>query len=198
MIVLPKSAKVEVTMITRKTDQGYDTDVDYSVRKGDYAGGMHTVGVFKTISEAHAETIKAAAECHKQVAEAPVESRYIQEMPEKYAGPKWKKDGEYWVFQTEKNFAVKAVVEKTPIVGETGMFIVQCALVDYGTEQTYEFLKNEFPTEENALQNALAHIATKGMRYAKALEPFVGFIPTLQRRQIRRRQKRERRKLQPT
>lgn len=197
MLVLPKSAKIEVSMITKKTNMGYETDVDYEVRKGGWASGNRTVGVFDTIPEARAAVAKVAAECNKTVAEALLKAGYIEKIPERFASPKdpvdeaaengdWRTrqnmawlriDPSNWTFSPLNNigFIALAVVEQESKVCGEGKWIAQYAVQGNGQDiGTYEFTPRKYDTEKDALDGVLRCIAEKDRRCARALKWYLG------------------------
>ena len=178
MLVLPKSSKVEVTMITKKTDRGYETDVDYDVKKGDLACGERTVGVFKTIPEARVATAKVAAECNKNVAEALLKAGYIKEMPERFTSQKESVDN-----AEEKGKGFKTIKLDIPkssgvsaeiyISGEKGEFYGGYTVCE-GTGGRAEYPEpgtdSPFDTKEDAFRAEINEIADFSPRVRKALQ----------------------------
>lgn len=83
----------------------------------------------------------------------------------------------YWHFSPTKNigFTMQATAEKTSQIGGTGNWIMSCAIQETGKKPgRFEILRDEYKTEEEALDAALRHAAKKGMKYARPLVWYLG------------------------
>lgn len=179
-LIIPKKCKVDITVTTLPEEKGYKTSISYSCHSGAYLGGAAPIGYFETIPVARAAAIKEAANTYREVAEALLAGGYIDTLPDKFAPPAWKKDDNdgHWVF-AHRWFIVKAVITQGMIPGPLS---ATCAVTKYAgssneAEGPWEVIQKDFPTETEALQGVLEHVACKGAGYALALKPFVGAIP---------------------
>lgn len=179
-LIIPKKCKVEVDIITLREGMGYAAIMSYRCKSGACMGGRQTIGYFDTISAARVAVINAAANTYREVAEALLAGGYIDTLPDKFAPPAWKKDDNdgHWVF-AHRWFIVKAVITQDMMPGPLS---ATCAVTKYAgspneEEGPWEVIQKDFPTETEALQGVLEHVACKGAGYALALKPFVGAIP---------------------
>lgn len=175
-LIIPKACKVDVKMITERHEDGYETTLAYECNKGSYQGGRQPVGTFPTIAEARAAVVTEAGGTCIEVAEALVKGGYLSKLPEKFAPPEWKKDGDCWVFDPKSWFIIRAHVEQGMMPGP---WSATCTVDNGRNELIWETLPKDYADETIALDAVLVHIAEKekGKGYARVLKPFCHYTP---------------------
>ncbi len=192
---LPKSSKVtaEIRILEEKGKYYAAHGVTYPSKyapayTGSYPSSEYDMP-YGTQEEAFKQEINKIAGIHENVRKTLEKTNYkIFLAPTEPADTEanWKEhqanawlhgnDG-YWHFSPTKNigFTMQATAEKTSQIGGTGNWIMSCAIQNTGKEPgRFEILRDEYKTEEEALDAALRHAAKKGMKYARPLTWYLG------------------------